>query len=296
MDFISNAGFQELFPSEVDCIKRLIAFGALNGSIPCLSCGDALQLELTEQKKIFRCSKQQCARKEVSCRYGSVFMGSRLKVIEIMSIARCWLKGETHVMAAVSTRLNSKTISTWYNAFRELVSIDRENWAEKIGGRDVVVEIDETLLGRRKNHRGHFVEGAWVIVGIEQGGQRRAFSTVVDRRDANTIREVVRENVLERSTVYTDEWRGYLGLEEACNVEHRTVNHSRHFRDPETGICTNTVEGLNGALKRSIPQKFRNNRYAPQFVDQFIWKRKNRNTLSASFIQLLRNSLMTTMK
>jgi transposase-like protein len=112
------------------------------------------------------------------------------------------------------------------------------------------------------------------MVGIERTTLRREFCAVVESRDADTIRSVVRANVLEGSIVHTDEWRGYIGLDRACNVVHRTVNHSSFFKDPVTGVCTNTVEGLNGALKRSIPPQFRNNRYAPQYVDMFIWKRK----------------------
>jgi hypothetical protein len=30
---------------------------------------------------------------------------------------------------------------------------------DKIGGNDIVVEIDETRIGRNKYHRGHYVEG-----------------------------------------------------------------------------------------------------------------------------------------
>ena len=134
------------------------------------------------------------------------------------------------------------------------------------------------------------------MVGIERSSLRRAFCAVVERRDADTIRSVVRANVLEGSIIHTDEWRGYIGLDNACNVVHHTVNHSSFFKDPVTGVCTNTVEGLNGALKRSIPAQFRNNRYAPQYVDQFIWMRKNKGNLCLSFIELLSNSLLPTGK
>ena len=213
-----------------------------------------------------------------------------LKSRQIMSIARCWLKGETHRMAVLSTRLNAKTVSTWYAAFRELVSCSKESWMEPIGGPGEIVEVDETLLGHRKNNRGHFVEGAWTVVGIERGGQRRAFAVVVERRDAETIHSVINSNVCAGTTVYTDEWKSYIGIEVSCGVSHSTVKHKAHFKNPMTGVCTNTVEGLNGALKRSIPAQFRNNRYAPSFVDQFIWKRKFKDCLCKAFIEMLTNS------
>ena len=104
----------------------------------------------------------------------------------------------------------------------------------------------------------------------------RAFGVVVESRDAETIQSVLSSNVKEGSTVYTDEWRGYIGIGESCDVEHGTVCHKRNYRDPVTGVCTNTIEALNGALKRSIAPQYRNNQYAPSFVDQFIWKRMHR--------------------
>lgn len=294
MEFLSDAGFTELFPTEINCINKLVKWGALHSSIKCPSCGNSMNLVLTEKKRVFRCSKYACDHRQLSYRVGSVFFGSTLQTRQIMGLARCWLKGETHGMAVLSSGLNSKTVSTWYAAFRELVSCDKVNWSEPIGGPGVVVQIDETLLGRRKNNRGHFVEGAWIMVGIERTESRRAFCTVVEKRDAETIRSVVRTNVRENSIVHTDEWRGYIGLDVACNVVHSTVNHSRYFRDPVTGVCTNAVEGLNGALKRSIPQQFRNNRYAPQYIDQFIWKRKYAGSLCIAFIELLIHSLLPT--
>ena len=115
------------------------------------------------------------------------FLGSKLKTRQILELARAWLKGETHGMAQISTSLNKRTVCTWYAVFRELVSCDKANWSEAIGGPGVIVEVDETLLGRRKNNKGHFVEGVWIMVGIEKTSQRRAFCSVVERRDAGTI-------------------------------------------------------------------------------------------------------------
>jgi len=38
-----------------------------------------------------------------------------------------------------------------------------------LGGADKVVEVDETKIGRRKYHRGKFVEGQWVFGLVERG-------------------------------------------------------------------------------------------------------------------------------
>jgi len=43
----------------------------------------------------------------------------------------------------------------------------------KIGGEGKVVQIDESLFGKRKYHRGHHVEGQWVFGGIEEDSRKR---------------------------------------------------------------------------------------------------------------------------
>lgn len=281
-----------VFPNESATIRYLVEIGVMNKSVVCPGCGNAMDLVVNSTKQVFRFSRESCGHRQLSCRTGSIFFGSKLKIRKIMRIARCWLQGETHGMAVRSTRLNAQEIRTWYTAFRELVSYYMREHKNLIGGTGMIVEIDETLLGRRKNNRGHHVEGAWVITGIERGTLKRGFGAVVERRDKETIRKIVSENVCTGSVVYTDEWKGYIGLDEACGVVHQTVCHSKFFRDPVSGVCTNSVEGLNGSLKHSIPPRFRNNQYASHFVDQYFWKRSNSANLCASFIQVLKYSLL----
>lgn len=292
MEFLDDDNFVALFPNEIECIRKLVEYGVFHKHVACPSCNGQMELHLSDAKKVFRCPRLACDHRELSYRHGSLFLGSMLKTRDIMRIARCWLKGESRNMAVSSTSLNPKTITIWYSAFRELVSCDLRNNNVQIGGAGIIVEVDETLLGRRKFNRGHHVEGAWVVVGIERTPQRRAFCSVVERRDASHLQSVIQKNVCRGSIVYTDEWRGYIGIRESCEVEHRTVNHSRHFKDPVTGICTNTVEGLNRALKSTVPPQNRNNRFAQQFLDQFIWKRLFKNTLCQSFIEMLSRSLL----
>ena len=50
------------------------------------------------------------------------------------------------------------------------------------------------------------------------------------------------------SIIYSDEWRAYSTLS-SLEYTHRTVNHSQHFVDPNTGAHTQTVERMWGACK-----------------------------------------------
>ena len=66
-----------------------------------------------------------------------------------------------------------------------------------------------------------------------------------NRRDGNTLFELITEHVELTSTIHTDAWRGYYG-----SVAHLTVNHSVHFVDPVTNCHMNNIRV---ALASSTP-------------------------------------------
>ncbi|GAA5815766.1 hypothetical protein MFLAVUS_009281 [Mucor flavus] len=57
----------------------------------------------------------------------------------------------------------------------------------KIGGRNEIVEIDETKIAKRKYNKGHKVEGAWVIGGI----QRKP----IEERNIENINEIINKYI-----------------------------------------------------------------------------------------------------
>jgi predicted ferric reductase len=86
--------------------------------------------------------------------------------------------------------LSPTTIADWCGFYRDLLGQDIEFTTrnEKIGGPNIVVEVDESKFGKRKYHRGHKVEGVWVIGGVERTASRSLFVAVVPDRSAPTIK------------------------------------------------------------------------------------------------------------
>jgi len=163
--------------------------------------------------------------------------------------------------------------------------LEIEDW--KIGGEGVIVEIDESKFGKRKYNRGHHIEGVWVIGGIERSTERRFFVRVVDTRDSETIADVLIDHVLPGSIVHTDCWNGYSNISETVGVVHRTVNHSKNFVDPESGVHTNSIEGKWAGLKRRITLRGRVKELHPDYLFEEIWRTRNRGKLWDGFISSL---------
>lgn len=111
-----------------------------------------------------------------------------------------------------------------------------------LGGPGIVVEIDESKFGKNKHHRGHPVEGVWVVGGVERTPQRKCFLTTVPNRNAITMQTIVQRFVKQGSIIHTDFWASYNRIEEWGNYTHRAVNHSVGFINDE-GVHTNTIEG-----------------------------------------------------
>jgi hypothetical protein len=96
-------------------------------------------------------------------------------------------------------------------------------------GDGIIVEIDECKIAKRKYNSGRFVEGAWVVEGVERTEQRRIFMFEVENRNSETLAEVISTYVAVGSIIHTNCWRGYSFLDNSYEVVHRTVNHSIHL-------------------------------------------------------------------
>jgi len=218
----------------------------------------------------------------------SFFAGGRLKCSEVMHMGYLWLTECSAKTTQIQTGHSKPTVSAYRNFFRQLVSEMIETDDCMIGGPGVIVQIDETKMGKRKYHRGHRVDGAWVLVGVESTVERLVFAEVVPDRREETLTDVINRHVCAGSIIWTDMWKGYAALSKKFDVQHDVVNHSRSFKS-DTGVNTNTVEGTNYAIKRAIPPRNRTRDLLPSHLLEFVWRRRHEQDLWSSFIAALKD-------
>lgn len=156
-----------------------------------------------------------------------------------------------------------------------------------IGGQGIEVELDETKVSKRKYNRGHQVNGVWVLGGVERTPERKFFAIPVPDRKAETLTQLITNYVAPGSVIYTDLWRGYSQISGINNYTHSTVNHSKNFKDPQTGVHTNTIEGTWAGMKIGIPIRNRSERSIEPYLWEFIWRRKQKDRLWDAFIEAL---------
>jgi len=205
---------------------------------------------------MFRCTWSKC-RASKSVWSGTVFERSHVGPETLLLLLELWMKGLCPKNICVLLCISKVTFSTFLSEVSEAVVPNFYSKKHKIGGKNIVVEIDESKFGLRKYNRGHRVDGVWVLGMVERTEARRIFLKAVPRRDSDTLVPILKSEIHKDSIVYTDCWRAYGSLQDHFN-KHMTVNHSKCFKDPLTGVHTNTIEGNWCAVKKSNPKQMQN--------------------------------------
>ena len=141
-----------------------------------------------------------------------------------------YLMGSTRcgISAKQIQRETGVTYKTAWRMFRQIRSLLSEPDMQLEGS---TVEVDEMYHGgKRKNGRGRPMRGdkqkTPVLGVVERKGGRVIARTAADVT-MNTLQGFVKEFVLPKSTVFTDEFASYNGLEriEGKEYEHNRINH-----------------------------------------------------------------------
>lgn len=271
-----------ILSGEEAAINYLLDKGILKRHIIC-ECNNMANLNL--KRKSYRCYTKSC-QKECGIYRNTVLENRNVKPHEFLLLAYLWICETPQKTIIKMTHHSSATITNFLNLFREIVMESLTEEDSQIGGENIVVEIDESKFGKRKFNRGHHVEGVWVIGGVERTPERKLFLKIIEKRNSESLLEVIKAHVKQGSIIYTDGWQGYNLIEPVLKMEHSVVNHSLHFVNPENGHHTNTIEGTWSGVKRKIPVQKRTSKISPHLFE-FIWRRKNNNYLWNAFISSL---------
>ncbi|KAI5152407.1 hypothetical protein ENBRE01_2806 [Enteropsectra breve] len=216
---------------------------------------------------------------------GTFFKGLRDKC-KILQVLELWML--SFKIRHISYMLDISRTSIWkiLKYLDSQVENINEKMIQKIGGKDVIVEIDESKFGKRKYNKGHKVEGVWVFGMVERIAERKVIMFAVNDRSAKTLEDKMKKHVESNSVVYSDCWKGYNKL---CDYfhQHLTVNHSKFYKDIDTGVHTNTIEGCWAGVKVNIPYKNRTKKKINIYLMKFMLTRNEKSHPLISLIKYL---------
>ncbi len=154
------------------------------------------------------------------------------------------------------------------------------------------VEIDETYVGgHRKGKRGRGADGKTSVLGIVQR-KSKLMAEVVSDTKSKTVKPIIRSNVKLGTTIVTDEYRSYRGLQREYN--HKTVCHGVGEYVVEN-MHTNTIEGFWSIIKRSISGTYVSvsPKYLQSYLNEFSYRYNYHKENLPMFTHLLSRVGMT---
>ena len=139
---------------------------------------------------------------------------------------------------------------------------------EQLSG-DVILQIDESKIGKRKHYCGHFGEGQWVFGGIKQGS-RKCFIECVEKCNEDTLLVLITKWTWPAKTIYCNCWKGYVNLKDH-GYNHSMVNHSKEYVTVDS-VHVNKLGGHWGHMKVSLPTQGVLKTNYESYIAEFMWR------------------------
>src|ERR1700727_1945614 len=246
--------FNRQFPTDDACFEHLREQRFPDGMAYCGKCKEQRRHHRVKGRPVYACD--ECLT-QISPMAGTIFEHSSTSLrlwyyaMYLMASTRCGIS------AKQIQRETGVTYKTAWRMFKQIRSmLDDEKMPPLGGGRKRPVEMDEMHYGGvRKGQAGRSMAGdtgkkVTVIGMVERKGSVRA--VVSDNVEGSTMLGLVKQYVLPKSVVMTDEFKSYNSLDRHLNrYDHRTINHSEKIY-VSGELQTNTIEGFWSLVKSGI--------------------------------------------
>jgi len=206
------------FPDDDTCLEwlreHLFPYG-----IECKNCKKITKHHRISTRRSYSCD--ECGN-HVHPTAGTIFHKSRTSLqlwfyaIFLMSSTRCGIS------AKQLERELGVTYKTAWRMFNRIRAMLQENLDPFQGE----IEVDETYYGGRTTggKRGRGAENKSVVVGITERGGKICALKVPDAKQA-TLMPIIKERVLPKSIIYTDEFKAYDSVDKH-GYSHKRIHHS----------------------------------------------------------------------
>jgi transposase-like protein len=206
--------------------------------------------------------------------------------IYLMASTRCGIS------AKQIQRETGVTYKTAWRMFKQIRSMLGEN--DPIGGKGKGVETDEMYYGGyRKAGSGRCLRGdrgKTPVVGmVERKG--RVIARTVENAQGATLLPIIREYVMPKTTIFTDELPSYHGIShmKSRGYEHKRINHSERVY-VMGDVHTNTIEGFWSLVKRGISGVYHSvgHHYLQTYLNEYSFRYNRRFDVQPMFTSFLK--------
>lgn len=270
--FDSLAELIQAFPDDQACIDHFRAIRWKSGAF-CPYCKSTKVYDFAD-KRTHKCGT---CRQRFSIKVGTIFEDSNVpfkKWFIAIWMITSHRKGISSAQLARDIKVTQKT--AWFMLHRLREAARTKSFSRPLGGD---VEADGTYLGGKERNKhahkrsktGKGTTGKTHVFGLlERGGVMRAMK--IEPAHAKDVRKAITDNVFPGSTLHTDDWRGYKGLDR--RYDHQKVRHTvgQYVRDKL--YHTNGIEGAWGLFKRQVfgIHHWISTKHTDRYLDEFSWR------------------------
>ena len=279
--------FNREFPDDAACLEHLKEQRFPGGVAYCAKCEHERKHYRINGRPVYSCD--HCGT-QISPMAGTIFEHSSTSLrlwyyaMYLMASTRCGISAK---QIQRETGVTYKTAWRMFRQIRTLLSEDVQLEGE-------AVEMDETYMGgKRKGGKGRPMRGDRVktpVVGIAERKGGRVFARATFDVTKQTLLGIVEEKVLPKSTIFTDEYPAYEGIDRMEHgYTHRRINHASKVY-VIGDVHTNTIEGFWSLVKRGIGGVYHqvSKKYLQSYLDEYSWRYNRRDQGNLLFTLLLR--------
>lgn len=276
-DFPKNeVEFDRRFCSEQACLEYLFQLRWPDGFV-CSQCGYTAYWK--SARGLYLCCN--CEHQQ-SVTAGTLFHGTK-KPLTVWFKALWWFSTRKSSVNAVSLQelLGLGSYQTAWRWLQKLRTCTIFPGREKLSGE---IEADEFYLGgERSGKRGRGADHKCkVAVAGERKGHKlgRLRMQVIERCSADELIPFATSNIALGSSITTDGWKGYCGLEEAGYVHKKTLQTKADDKDsvlPGVHLVTSLVKRI---ILGTFQGRFEE-QYLQRYLDEFVFRFNRRTTKSA---------------
>lgn len=230
--------------------------------------------------KVYKCSKGYWCKntnKTFNVKTKTIFENSKIplqKWFIAIWIITSHKKGISSIQLSKDINVTQKT--GWFMLQRIRKCFENENYSILHNE----VEIDETYIGGKERNRNPFTisnetkgrstKSKVPVIGmVERNG--KLVSHIIEDAKSSTLTPSILKVVDKDSTIYTDEWKGYSGIDKLYN--HLSVKHKEN-QFVNGKVYTNTIENFWGLLKRGIFGIYHNlsKKHLQMYIDEYVFR------------------------
>jgi transposase-like protein len=269
------ADFNREFPSDDSCLEHIKEQRWPDGITQCEKCGVERKHHRVTGRTAYAC--QVCGN-HIYPLAGTVFEKTTTSLrlwfyaMYLMGSTRCGIS------AKQIQRETGVTYKTAWRMFRQIRSLLSEDGLQLEGS---TVEMDEMYHGGKRRHQGgqgrpsygsHKVAVVGMVERRTDGKIGRVVARVAPDATKKTLHGLAKEYILPSSTVFTDDFVSYDGLQNLGYV-HRRIRHSAKIY-VSGDIHTQAIEGFWSLVKRGIGGVYHNvsAKFLQTYLDEYAFR------------------------